>query len=40
MSIYTYSAAALSGEEVSLETWRGRALLIVNTASECGVTPQ
>ncbi len=40
MSIYKYSAAALSGEEVSLETWRGRVLLIVNTASECGFTPQ
>ena len=40
MSIYKYSATTLSGEEVSLETWRGRVLLIVNTASECGFTPQ
>jgi glutathione peroxidase len=40
MSIYKYSAATLSSEEVSLETWRGRVLLIVNTASECGFTPQ
>ena len=40
MSIYKYSAATLGGEEVSLETWRGRVLLIVNTASECGFTPQ
>ena len=40
MSIYKYDAATLAGETVSLETWRGRVLLIVNTASECGFTPQ
>ena len=40
MSIYKYDAATLSGETVSLENWRGRVLLIVNTASECGFTPQ
>ena len=40
MSIYKYSAATLGGEEVSLETWRGRVLLIVNTASASGFTPQ
>jgi glutathione peroxidase len=40
VSIYKYSAATLGGEEVSLETWRGRVLLIVNTASACGFTPQ
>ena len=40
VSIYKYSAANLAGEEVPLETWRGRVLLIVNTASQCGFTPQ
>jgi glutathione peroxidase len=40
MTIYKYTATSLSGEEVPLETWRGRALLIVNTASKCGFTPQ
>lgn len=40
MSIYKYDAATLTGETVSLETWRGRVLLIVNTASACGFTPQ
>src|SRR5688572_4217066 len=40
MSIYKYDAATLAGETVSLENWRGRVLLIVNTASECGFTPQ
>jgi glutathione peroxidase len=40
MSIYKYDATTLAGETVSLETWRGRVLLIVNTASACGFTPQ
>jgi glutathione peroxidase len=40
MTIYEYTAAILAGEEVGLETWRGRVLLIVNTASQCGFTPQ
>jgi glutathione peroxidase len=40
VSIYKYTAASLTGEEVPLEAWRGRLLLIVNTASACGFTPQ
>ena len=40
MTVYKYTAATLAGEEVGLETWRGRVLLIVNTASHCGLTPQ
>jgi glutathione peroxidase len=40
MTIYKYTAATLAGEEVALENWRGRVLLIVNTASQCGFTPQ
>ena len=40
MTIYKYTAATLAGEEVGLENWRGRVLLIVNTASQCGFTPQ
>ena len=40
MTVYKYTAATLAGEEVGLENWRGRVLLIVNTASECGFTPQ
>jgi glutathione peroxidase len=39
-SIYSFSARALNGEEISFERYRGRPLLIVNTASECGFTPQ
>jgi glutathione peroxidase len=40
MSVYSYSAPLLNGEPVSLSQWRGRVLLIVNTASHCGLTPQ
>src|SRR3954469_12650469 len=40
MSVYEFSAPLLNGETVSLDTWRGRVLLIVNTASACGFTPQ
>ena len=40
MTVYKYAAATLAGEAVGLEKWRGRVLLVVNTASECGFTPQ
>lgn len=40
MSVFEYAATSLAGERVSLEKWRGRVLLVVNTASQCGFTPQ
>ena len=40
MTVYDYSARRLDGHEESLSVYRGRALLIVNTASACGFTPQ
>ncbi len=38
--IYDFSAQTLDGKEASLESFRGKVLLIVNTASKCGFTPQ
>jgi glutathione peroxidase len=40
MSIYDFQAETLEGKPASLADWRGQALLIVNTASKCGFTPQ
>jgi glutathione peroxidase len=40
MSVYDYSAKTLDGQEVNLADYRGKVLLIVNTASKCGFTPQ
>ena len=39
-SIYDFELDSLSGDEVSLSEYEGNVLLIVNTASECGYTPQ
>jgi glutathione peroxidase len=39
-SIYDFTAKTLAGNDVSLADWRGQVLLIVNTASKCGFTPQ
>ncbi|MDF2891504.1 MAG: Peroxiredoxin [Clostridia bacterium] len=40
MSIYDFSAKLISGKEVSLEDFKGKVVLVVNTASKCGFTPQ
>ena len=40
MSIYNFSFTNIDGKPVNLEDFRGKPLLIVNTASRCGFTPQ
>ena len=40
MSIYDFKANDYKGNEVSLSEYRGKVLLIVNTATRCGFTPQ
>jgi glutathione peroxidase len=40
MTIYDFQATSLDGKPVDLSAYRGKVLLIVNTASECGFTPQ
>ncbi len=39
-TVYSFQAKRIDGESISLETFKGQLLLIVNTASRCGFTPQ
>ncbi len=39
-SVHAFDAVSIQGEPVAFEQFRGKVLLIVNTASACGFTPQ
>ena len=40
MTVYDFEVKKINGEEVSLQDYKGKVLVIVNTASKCGFTPQ
>ncbi|MDN6626033.1 MAG: glutathione peroxidase [Pisciglobus halotolerans] len=40
MSIYSIEVSASNGETFKLERYKGKVMMIVNTASECGLAPQ
>ena len=40
VSVYDFKVRTIDGKEASLADYKGKALLIVNTASQCGYTPQ
>ena len=39
-SLYDFEAVSIDGKPISLDQYRGKVVLVVNTASKCGFTPQ
>jgi glutathione peroxidase len=39
-NFYQFTARSLQGKDISMDTYKGKVVLVVNTASKCGLTPQ